>query len=752
MRISTEGIIERLNAYDDADFQRQFVSLDESGLSRTTLLIGGITCAGCIRGIERNLMGLPGLDFVSVNSATNRAEISWHRNALPLSKIIARVFEMGYEAYPFETHERQRTIEIERKSTLIRLSLSCLFGMQIMMFTIALYSGDWFGITTKTESFLRWVALALSVPLVTYSAYPFYRGTYRAIRSKSLGMDIPVSLAIVIAFFASLSSVLQGGGNVYFESIAMFVTLLLASRFFETNARIKASRIYDQHAKAIPSIANRISDEGVIEPIAVSKLVIGDIVVVKAGETSPIDGKIVSGQTAMDESILTGESKAQEKATGDMVLGGSINLRSSVQIETTKLAENSFVSEISQLTQRAQGLKPRATLLADNIASWFIFGVLLIAAFTAWYWLRTDPGHALPITISVLVICCPCALALATPTAMTVASAAMLKRGIALVNPQVLESLVDASCYVFDKTGTLTEGKLSLEHVTTSAGESVESAKIVANSLARHSEHHVARALLDDSIEQIAVDNFQNHIGQGISGQVEGRTYYLGSADFITQNTAANMLDSWSSKQTVAYLASVDNAIACFEFSDQQRKGANALVQFLNTRRCKLNIMSGDTLETTKQIANDLSISRYNAQLRPQDKLKLLDSLMAVGEKVVVVGDGINDAPMLAKGTASIAVGNATDLTKLNADVVLLGEDLSVVKEAIIISERTKSIIKQNMIWAVGYNSCALPLAMTGVVPPWVAAIGMSISSLIVVLNATRVDNCKDDRLGATGL
>ena len=752
MRLSPEGTIERFSDYDDMDFQSRFVSLDKTGLSRTTLLIGGITCAGCIRGIERNLMDLPGLDSVSISSATNRAEISWRRDALPLSKIIAHVFDIGYEAFPFEAHDRQRAIEIERKSTLIRLSLSCLFGMQIMMFTIALYSGDWFGITPKTESFLRWVSLVLSVPLVTYSAYPFYRGAYRSIRTKSLGMDIPVSLAIVIAFFASLSSILHGNGDVYFESIAMFVTLLLASRFFETNARIKASRIYDQYAKAIPNIANRINPEGTIEPIAVSKLMIGDVVVVKVGEISPIDGKIVSGQTAMDESILTGESDAQEKLSGDAVLGGSINLRSTVQIETTKPAENSFVSEISQLTQRAQSLKPRAILLADNIASWFILGVLVIAAFTAWYWLQTDPLRALPVTISVLVICCPCALALATPTAMTVASSAMLKRGVALVNPQVLESLADATCYVFDKTGTLTEGKLSLERVRIAPGGSIGAAKQIASSLARHSEHHVASALIDDSIEQLPVTSFRNHIGRGISGQIGGHTYYLGSADFIAQNAGPSLLDSWPSRHTVTYLASAGKAIACFEFSDQQRKGARALVQFLNERGADLNIMSGDTQETTKRLANDLSINHYNAQLRPQDKLNFLDALMTEGKKVVVVGDGVNDAPMLAKGTASIAVGNATDLTKLSADVVLLNEDLGIIKEAIVISERTKSIIKQNMFWAIGYNSCALPLAMTGIVPPWAAAIGMSISSLIVVLNATRVDYCKDDKLSSPGL
>lgn len=746
MKIPTKNMSERLSAYDDADFQRRFVSLDKAGLSRTTLLIDGISCAGCIRGIEHRLLELPGLQTVSVNSSTNRAEISWHKESLPLSKIISRVFEIGYEAFPFEAQERQRIVEIERKSTLIRLALSCLLGMQIMMFTVALYSGDWFGMTPQTEVFLRWIALLLSVPMVTYSAYPFYQGAFRSIRSKTLGMDIPVSLAILIAFLASLTSLLRGNGDVYFESIAMFVTLLLASRFFETNARIKASRIYDQHAKAIPSLANRLNEGGIIESVAVSKLAIGDVVVVKTGEVSPVDGIIVSGQTAMDESVLTGESKAKEKETGDDVLGGSINLRSTIQLETTRRVEHSFVSEISQLTQRAQGLKPQATLLADAITSWFILGVLLIAAFTALYWLQTDAGRALPITISVLVICCPCALALATPTAMTVASTAMLKRGIALVNPQVLETFADATLFVFDKTGTLTEGKLSLYRTRTSKDESEACAKNIANSLAQHSEHHVASALINDEYQQTPVGDFQSAVGQGISGEIGGVRYYLGSAEYIANNAEANIPKSWTSTKSVAYLARSGHLMACFEFLDQERKGARDLIQFLKERKFKLNILSGDTPETTERVASELSISQYEAQLKPQDKLNLLTTMMANGEKIVVVGDGVNDAPMLAKGMASIAVGNATDLTKLNADVVLLAEDLSVIREAIIITQRAKHIIKQNMVWAIAYNSCALPLAMFGLVPPWVAAIGMSVSSLIVVLNATRVERRLDPR------
>ena len=730
-----------LDAYNDSKYQETFSEFDKHGNQQVTLLVDRISCAGCVRSIEKKLASLEGLESAVVNATTKRAELSWDPHRLRLSEIIEAFYRIGYPAFPFDARDRQQKLEKERKRGLQRLGVSLLLSAQIMMFTIALYVGESSGISPNTAFYFQCVCLILSIPLITFCAFPFFDNALRALKNRQMGMDVPVSLALILAFCASCWTLYSRSGDVYFESIAMFVSLLLLSRFLELNARIKVTSLFDDIARAIPKLTQRYTDQGKLESVAVTALKPGDRIVVKPGEIAPVDGEVLAGLTAMDEAVLSGESEPVSKTVGDKILGGSINKQSPIELKVEQVSEDSFVSEILRLTQRAHSLKPRATVIADRLSGWFISGVLVIATCVAIYWFNTDPSRVIPITIAVLVITCPCALALATPAAMIVASGKLLKSGIALINPRVLETLNDASVFVFDKTGTLTTGDLRVSRVTVSADLSAAQAKEIAAALSAQSEHNIAIALRKDNPTDLMAQELINFPGLGIRGQVDGENYWLGSRDFMLEQAELHeqALETQGSNKKITFLATRGKLLAVFEFTDQVQSGVQALLKELDDKNIDVQILSGDSAKVTERLGQQLGIKHNLGNLKPQEKLAELNKVRDAGGTPVVIGDGINDAPMLAQGTISIAVRNATDLAKRSADLILLRDDLTAISDALRISRRTLAIIRQNIIWAVMYNACALPLAVLGYVQPWIAALGMSLSSLIVVLNATRV-------------
>lgn len=739
------GLADHLDVYDDPGLQQRFAETGADGSRNATLLIEGITCAACVRLVESRLAGIDGVRAFSLNASTHRAQLVWDERAVRLSRIMRVIYDLGYAAYPFDGRRRQRLLAEERKTLLKRLALSVLLGMQLMMFTLALYGGAWSGMSAGIEQLLRWASLVLVVPILGYCAVPFFQGARRALGNRELGMDVPVSLALVLAFVASAWATLAGTGEVYFESIAMFVTLLLAGRYYELGARIKATRQFDELAKVIPHTVAIVEPSGALRSAPATELVLDDIVLVKAGEVIPVDGDVVAGASAVDESILSGESEAVAKTRGAAVLGGSLNLDSPLQIRVRRLINDSLMAEISRLAQDAQACKPRLTVLADRIASKFIFGVLLTAACVAGYWSMVDPSRVMATTIAVLVISCPCALALATPAAMIAASGAMMRNGIAALNPGVIEALAAARAFVFDKTGTLTTGRLQLVAVHAGAATDEAAALAAAQALARHSEHTIGRALMNvrPGASHLSADDIVNAPGAGISGTIDGERYWLGSAAYVLEQAGVAVDDARAAgdgAHKIAWLARRGDTLAQFCFHDELKQGAAELIRDLRTAGITTVMLTGDRASVARTIADELGIDEVRADLRPADKLAELERRQAEGEVNVVVGDGVNDAPMIAQGFVSVAVGNACDLSKHQADLVLLRDNLDALAYAYRTSRKTLRVIRQNITWAIGYNACALPLAIGGFVPPWLAALGMSLSSLLVVANATRIN------------
>lgn len=739
------GLAEHLDVYDDPGLQERFAETGADGSRNATLLIEGITCAACVRLVETRLAAEDGVRSFAVNASTHRAQLAWDDGTIQLSRIMRVIYDLGYAAYPFDARRRQRLLAGERKTLLKRLALSVLLGMQLMMFTLALYGGAWSGMSGGIEALLRWASLVLVVPVLAYCAVPFFQGARRALRNRELGMDVPVSLALVLAFAASAWATLVGTGEVYFESIAMFVTLLLAGRYFELCARIKATSQFDELAKVMPQSVVIVEPSGALRRAPATELVPDDVVLVKAGEVIPVDGDVVAGTSAVDESILSGESEAIAKTRGAAVLGGSLNVDSPLQIRVRRLVSECLIAEISRLAQDAQACKPRLTVLADRIASRFIFGVLLAAACVAAYWSMVDPSRVMATTIAVLVISCPCALALATPAAMVAASGALMRNGVAALNPGVIETLAAARAFVFDKTGTLTSGRLRLVAVHASAGADALAALATAQALARHSEHTIGRALMRVGRGQppLPADNIVNVPGAGISATIGGDRYWLGSAAYVLAQTGVAVDEAPAVRDgahKVAWLARRGAALAQFCFHDELKPGARELVQELRAAGITTVMLTGDRACVARAIGDELGIDEVHANLRPADKLAELERRQAAGEVNVVVGDGVNDAPMIARGFVSVAVGNACDLSKHQADLVLLRDNLDVLARAWRTSRKTLRVIRQNVTWAIGYNACALPLAIAGFVPPWLAALGMSLSSLLVVANAARIN------------
>jgi len=737
------GSAQHLEAYDDPVLQRQFTESLGNGLKRATLLLEGVSCAGCVRLIESRLEATPGIVSSVVNATTHRAEVCWDETLTAPSRFIQVIYDLGYAAYPFDAHHRQNVLADERKALLKRLAIGALCGMQIMMFALALYSGAWHGMSPGVERLLRWASLLLAVPIVSYSAEPFFRGAWRALGNRELSMDVPVSIALALAFVASASATLTGAGAVYFESIAMFVVLLLASRYLELGARIKATAQFDDLARVIPQMATRISAAGYLKSLPLGAFDIGDLVLVKAGEVIPFDGTVVAGCSAVDESILSGESAPQAKQRHAHVIGGSINIDSPLEIRIERRVGDAFIAEVSRLAQNAQAHKPRLTRLANRLARWFILGVLSIAAAVALYWYIVDPVRVIPTTIAILVITCPCALALATPVALVAASGALMRAGIVAVNPEVIETLARAQTFIFDKTGTLTTGELRLSRVVEDGHTHAPGA--IAAALCAHSEHSIARAVQrlgsGAARRATALENFP---GRGIAGEVDGVRYWFGSAQFVADEAGAAIPRDMSARlrrnEKTGFLARRDHLVAAWQFHDEIKPGARELIDALKLEGFKVAMLTGDTESVALELAGVLGIDDVRAARKPAEKLAELERRQRSGEVCVVIGDGVNDAPMIAHGFVSVAVGNACDLAKNSADLVLINDRLSGVLRAYRTSRQTLRIIRQNVAWAIGYNVCALPLAIAGMVPPWIAALGMSLSSLIVVANAARIN------------
>ncbi|WP_299774847.1 heavy metal translocating P-type ATPase [uncultured Pseudoteredinibacter sp.] len=718
--------------YDLPEVQQDFVLQLDGSDRQAQLLLGGITCAACVWLIEQHVQRLPQVSKVRVNASTHRCWISYDESEGSLSEIFASLSDVGFRPQPATDENQNRLLDDENRKALRRLSIAGLGMMQVGMVAIALYGGELFGISDQWQGYLRFISFLFATPVVFYSAVPFYQAAWRAIKTRHLVMDVPVSIAIILAYSASVWATLSSGPDVYFDSVSMFTFLLLIGRYLEMRARHRAGFAAGNLAQLLPPTAHRCDSDKNVETVPLKLINAGDTVMVMSGETIPCDGHVLEGRSQVDESLLTGESMAVAKTVGQNVAAGTVNGESPLWIKVTALGNNTRLSSISRLVAQAEQEKPAQVAIADRVAAYFVAAVLIIAAAVFLFWWQYKPEDALWITLSVLVVTCPCALSLATPVALTAATNRLRRQGLLIVKGHVIETLTKLSRVVFDKTGTLTEGQPTVAKVICHQNDlSEEKVLSLAAALERGNSHPIAKAFRGFE-QQLEIENIQSHTGAGVSGLWQGKELRLGRAAFVLVN---NPID------TQAIVLAVDGELTAEIFlQDPLRESAEPAISHLGDKQVQIELLSGDATATVCHIAEKLNIGEASALVSPEQKLSKVRSYQEQGETVMMVGDGINDVPVLSGADVSVAMSGASDIAQTHADSLLLSGDLRALPNAIDSSFFARKIISQNMAWAIGYNVCALPLAAAGLVPPYAAAIGMSASSLIVVLNALRLN------------
>jgi len=747
-------IIRQNRVYDHPDVQKQFVQVQSGTDREAALFLEGITCAACIWLNEHHLAQLPGVMEVRINYATHRARIRWDADRIKLSEILEAIQSIGYAAHPYDPRQQQQAFDRQRRKHLQRLGVAAALGMQVMLLSIALYVGDWSGMEAGFRQLFRWLGLGLTTPVLLYSAAPFFQGAWRDLRNRRVGMDVPVALGILVAFLGSLHATWSGRGDVYYDSVVMFVFLLLLSRYFEIMARKRGAAMGEQLTRALPAMATRMTGtDAVHELVPVAELEPGDRVMVKPGETIPADGRIESGHSSVNEALLTGESTPLSRHPGDDLVGGSINIESPLTLVVTRIGPDTVLAGILRLLEQAQGEKPAITRIADRAAGWFVGGVLVVATVAGLYWWQQAPDAWLPIVVAVLVITCPCALSLATPTALSTATGTLLSLGLLPVRGNRLETLARCTHVVFDKTGTLTRGAPVVTGLQCGPGRDATDILKIAAALESGSEHPLGKAIRKAATGHPlpAVRELSNHPGAGISGTIDNTRYYIGSPDFVVQHCRGDtgMFEATSTQAaTRVAVADSHTLLAVLILQDEIRPDARAAMAALRHQGLQLQLLTGDHADIARQVADRVGIDIVQAALQPADKLHAVQALQQQGAIVAMVGDGINDAPVLAAADVSIAMQGAAHITQASADVVLLSDRLNSLPEGIHLARKTLGIIRQNLGWAVAYNLLALPAAALGFVAPWMAAIGMSSSSLLVVLNALRLSRHKSPAPG----
>lgn len=700
------------------------------------LLIDGLRCAACVWLIERALGALPGVASVQVNATARRARITWSPAQCSLVQVLAALMRAGYRPLPLDTAALDDSRRREQRTALKQLVVAGFGAMQAMMYASGLYFGAFEGLDATTRDLLRWLGLLVATPVVFYSARPFFAGALRTLRARRLGMDVPVAIAIALIYAASVYEASRGGTEVYFDSVSMFVFFLLTGRYLEMRARHRAGDLTDALARLTPTFADRIRADGTLERVGAIELARGDVVLIAAGGSVPADGVLESDRCRVDEALVSGESAPVTKRRGESLVAGSVLAEGPAQMRVERVGADTVLAGIVALVTRAATERPRLAAAGERAAAGFVARVLTLAALTAIGWSLVDPSRAFTATLAVLVVSCPCAFALAVPAAITRALGVLARHGVLVVRPDAIEGLANATHIVFDKTGTLTEPQLALERVDATTTDRPQALALAA-ALARGSRHPasvaIARAIDADTILP-AVQAPRTEPGGGLEGIVEGRRLRLGRADFALarDRVPAELADA-------VVLADAAGPIAAFRLSERLRADARATVDALVVDGLIPAIASGDSADKVAAAAARLGIAHWRARLRPADKLAQLAELRAAGARVIAVGDGINDAPVLAGADVSVALASGAELAQAASDIVLVGERLGALAEARGIARQTLTILRQNQRWALVYNLSVVPLGALGFVPPWLAALGMSASSLLVVLNALRI-------------
>ena len=726
---------DELALFDREDVQRPFVQ-HQGELSETSLLIEGISCAACGWLIERHLRTLPGVDEARLNLSNHRLHVRWSDSQLPLSELLKELRRIGYAGHPYKADDAAERLAAENKRAMRQLGVAGLLWMQVMMAAMATWPEFNIDLSPELDKILRWVSLFLTTPIVFYCCGQFFRGALRDLRTRHLSMDVSVSLAIGGAYAAGTWSTVTGIGELYFDAVGMFALFLLAGRYLERRARERTAAATAQLVNLLPASCLRLDASGQSQRILLGELAVGDRVLVPPGALMPADGLILEGQSSVDESLLTGEYLPLPRGRGDAVTAGTLNVEGPLTLEVQALGDQTRLSAIVRLLERAQADKPRLAELADKVAQWFLIIVLLAAAIVGLAWWQIDPSRAFWIVLSLLVATCPCALALATPTALTTATGSLHKLGLLLTRGHVLEGLNQIDTVIFDKTGTLTEGRLTLSAIHPLGPLDNDACLALAAALENRSEHPIARAFgrAPRPAEQV-----ENVPGKGLEGLVDGQRLRIGQAAFVAE------LGGWAEPEIPGsngqwlLLGNEQGPLAWLVLDDRLREDAPLLLDACRARGWQVMLLSGDSSPMVGEIARRLGIDDARGGLSPDAKLDVLRDLHQQGRRVLMLGDGVNDVPVLAGADISVAMGSATDLAKTSADAVLLSNRLESLVQALSVAGRTRRIIIQNLAWATLYNGLVLPFAALGWVTPVWAAFGMSVSSLLVVINALRL-------------
>ncbi|OUR82290.1 copper-transporting ATPase [Colwellia psychrerythraea] len=738
---------------DEAVLQSEFIYQDND-CKEAILTIDGISCAACAWLIEMQLDKLKGLVKINVNATSQRATVRWQDNALKLSDILQAIEHIGYQALPFKANEAELRNKKQSKAFIKRLGISGILMMQIMMIAFGLYFGAFSEMAEHNKVYLRWVSFILTTPIIIYGALPFYTGAIKAVKAKRLSMDVPVSIAIILAFSASAWATITQQGEVYFESVSMFTFLLLIGKFLEFRARSHAAQVSANLLKLMPMTATKVVVSGDSDNaesqikevlVAAKQLILGDVVIIKPGEIVPADGVITSGLSQLNEAMLSGEQLPINKTINDSVFAGTINGDGNITVQVKQATNQSFLSQLIRLSEEAQAHKPKIAKLSDKIAQYFVALILLTSIATAIYWQQHLPEEAFWITLSVLVATCPCALSLATPTALTCATTHLNRAGIMIKGGHVMETVPKINCFAFDKTGTLTTGEFtinSIKLVNKSSHYNQEQILAIAAALEAYSEHPIAKPFAEYRDYSLTAEQVKVHSGQGVTGTINAIDYAIGKYAWLEKSTSFDESHAQSLNVDLSgascILMANKQIIAAFYLIDKIRNEAFETITSLNKQN-KTLLLSGDSQIACDTIAQTLPVNTVLGGLSAQNKMQQIKQAQAQGFKVAMTGDGINDSPVFGAAHISIAMGCGADITKSGADVILLNNKLSSINTLIEVAHKTRRIILQNYLWAFGYNAIVLPLAVAGYITPYMAVIGMSASSILVITNSLRL-------------
>jgi Cu2+-exporting ATPase len=718
-------------------------SPDQGEHEHVVFLVEGMRCAACARSIEKAVSALPGVDAVRVNVATARVSVTWRgHGATGLPQVLGAVSRAGFTPVPLAGTAATAEYQRERRVALKRVGLASLGMMQAMMYLGALYGAT--DIDASMAQLMRIAGMIIVTPVLFYSGAPFLTGAWRDLTHRRLGMDVPVALALLIAWAPSVWNTLRASGEVYFDSVAMFIFFLAAGRFVEMTVRQRSLNSAEALARSLPAQVTRIAPDGTRTRVEAAALRAGEQFLVPKGGVLAVDARLAPDtpagvRAALDESLVSGESAAVSRGPGERLRGGSVNLGAPLVLEAVAGLADSTLASMVRLLERAQATRPRMALAADRAASWFVGVILVLAALTALGWWWVDPARAFPAVLAVLVVTCPCALSLATPVVLAAATTRLSRLGLLVTHADAIERLAHADTVIFDKTGTLTgttAGIAGVKLLSTLARDEVLG---IAAALERASAHPLAEAFRAFEHARYRAEAAREVEGQGVEGVMAGVCWRLGRRAYVEELRTGAAAQCARDSDSLVYLGTAAGLVAGFELGAPLRADARAAIDALRALGLEVIIASGDSEAAVTAAARALDIGRAHSRLLPDQKLELVQELRAAGRKVFVIGDGINDAPVLAAADVSCAMGQGSAIAQSASDLLLVHEGLSVLPRAVTTARRTLGVMRQNLGWALVYNFSAVPLAALGLVSPWLAALGMSLSSLGVVLNARRL-------------